>query len=118
MGGLATGGCGLPRLMTGELGEADFARAGYRLNPLLQLHWRQFADEWVLFEALSGHTHQMDTLTAVTLMMFGTHSVQLPELVSQLAAELELPVNQALSNAVRGILERLAAAGRIEPVVS
>ena len=60
----------------------------------------------------------MDTLTAATLMMCGTHSVQLPELVSQLAAELALPVNQALSDALSGILERLAAAGLIESVVS
>lgn len=104
--------------MTGEPGEASFARAGHRLNPLLQLHWRPFGDEWVLFEALSGHTHQMDTLTAATLMMIGTHSLQLPELVSQLAAELELPVNQELSNALGGILERLAAAGLIESDVS
>ena len=104
--------------MTGALGEACFAQAGYRLNPLLQLHWRSFGDEWVLFEALSGHTHQMDTLTAVTLMMFAQTSVQLPELVSQLAAELELPVNQGLSDALSGILERLAAAGLIESAVS
>ena len=90
----------------------------WHLNALTSLHWRRWGDEWALFDVGSGQTHQMDTLTAATLMMFGTHSVQLPELVSQLAAELELPVNQALSNAVRGILERLAAAGLIEPVVS
>lgn len=104
--------------MTGESGEACFPQAGYRLNPLLQLHWRPFGDEWVLFEALSGHTHQMDTLTAATLMMFGTHSVQLPELVSQLAEELELPADPELSTAVSSVLERLAVAGLIESAVS
>jgi PqqD family protein of HPr-rel-A system len=104
--------------MTGKSGEASFAQSGHRINSLLQLHWRPFGDEWVLFEAVSGHTHQMDTLTAVTLMMFAQTSVQLPELVSQVAAELELPVNQALSDTLSGILERLAAAGLIESVVS
>ena len=93
-------------------------QAVYRLNPITQLHWWQFGEDWVLFEAVSGHTHQMDTLTAVTLMTLGRTSVQLPELVSQIAEELELPVNPELSNALSGILERLAAAGLIESAVS
>jgi len=104
--------------MTGDSSEACFVQAVHRLNPLMQLHWCQFGDDWVLFEALSGHTHQMDTLTAVTLMTLGRTSVQLPELVSQIAEELELPVNPELSNALSGILERLAAAGLIESAVS
>ena len=38
-------------------------QAVYRLNPMVQLHWRQFGDDWVLFEALSGQTHQMAGVT-------------------------------------------------------
>jgi len=93
-------------------------QAAYRLNPITQLHWCQFGDDWVLFEALSGHTHQMDTFTAVTLMTLGAMSVKLPELVSQISEELEVPVNPELSNLLSGILERLAAAGLIESSVS
>lgn len=56
----------------------------------------------------------MDTLTAVTLMMVESTASTLPELVSRIAAELLIPSDKQLSDAVRGILEQLAATGLIE----
>lgn len=56
----------------------------------------------------------MNTLTAVTLMTLEGTASTLPELVSRIADELLIPSDKQLSDAVRGILEQLAATGLIE----
>ena len=86
----------------------------WHLNMLASLHWRCWNDEWVVFDVGSGQTHQMDTLTAVTLMMVESTASTLPELVSRIADELLIPSDNQLSDAVGGILEQLAATGLIE----
>ncbi|WP_114971795.1 HPr-rel-A system PqqD family peptide chaperone [Rhodoferax ferrireducens] len=86
----------------------------WHLNALASLHWRCWNDEWAVFDVGSGQTHQMDTLTAVTLMMVEATSLSLSELVSWVAEEMLIPCDQELSHALSGILERLAAAGLIE----
>ena len=88
----------------------------WSLNALASsLHWRRWHDEWVVFDVGSGQTHQMDTLTAATLMMFESGPSDIPRLASQLADELSLPNNPELSTALTGIVERLVAAGLMEP---
>lgn len=90
----------------------------WHLNALASLHWRCWDDEWAVFDVGSGQTHQMDTLTAVTLMMVeAVPVVDFPGLVSRVAEELLIPGSQALSDALSAILERLAAAGLIESKV-
>lgn len=71
-----------------------------------------------MFDVGSGQTHQMDTLTAVTLMMVVSTPVYLPELVSRVAEELLIPVDQDMSAALSGVLERLVAAGLIQTAIS
>lgn len=67
-----------------------------------------------MFDVGSGQTHQMDTLTAVTLMTIEESPVHFPELVSRVAEELLIPGDQDLSGVLHGVLERLLAAGLIE----
>ncbi len=86
----------------------------WRLNPLASLHWRCWNDEWAVFDVGSGQTHQLDTLTAVTLMMLEAHPAGLPDLVSRLAQELLLPGDQTLQAALAAVLARLQGAGLIE----
>ncbi|MDO8263481.1 MAG: HPr-rel-A system PqqD family peptide chaperone [Gallionella sp.] len=90
----------------------------WHLNPLASLHWRCWNNEWAVFDVGSGQTHQMDTLTAVTLMMVVSTPVYLPELVSRVAEELLIPVDQDMSAALSGVLERLVAAGLIQTAIS
>lgn len=96
------------------------ARPVYRLNPRVQLHWRQFGDDWVLFEALSGQTHQMSGLTVAVLMCYETGPpLSTVELFTTLGAEFgvsEFDVLQAAS--VLAVFDQLAALNLIIPVVS
>ncbi len=86
----------------------------WHLNALTALHWRHWDDEWVVFDAGSGQTHQMDTLTAVTLMVIEATPMPLADLVSQIAQELQLPNERELDLVLSGIVQRLASAGLIE----
>ena len=81
---------------------------------MASLHWRCWNDEWAVFDVGSGQTHQMDTLTAVTLMMVDTTPVDLHELVDRVADELFIPANPELFNALKDTLDRLVAAQLIE----
>lgn len=47
-----------------------FDLALWRLNPKINLHWRHLDGAWVLFEVLSGQTHQLDHASAAVLMCF------------------------------------------------
>jgi len=89
----------------------------WQLNELACLRWRCWNDEWVVYDIGSGQTHQMDTLTAVTLMMIEAAALDDCELVSRVATELLIPSHAELSDALNGVLERLATAGLIESVV-
>ena len=86
----------------------------WQLGSLTCLHWRNWNDEWAVFDVGSGQTHQMDTLTAATLMMFESGPSDIPRLSSQLADELSIPNNPELLTALAAVLERLLAAGLIE----
>lgn len=67
-----------------------------------------------MFDVGSGQTHQMDTLTAATLLTIEACAGDIDHLVSRIANELTVPNDYELSNAVRGVLERLAATGLVE----
>lgn len=86
----------------------------WHLNALASLHSREWDGEWVVFDAGSGETHQMDTLTAVTLMALQATRMELPELLSRVADELCVPNGRDLADAVIVVLEQLTTAGLIE----
>ena len=91
-------------------------QAAYKLNPLIQLHWRQLDDDWVVFEVLSGQTHQIDKVTAAVLMSFeeGT-ALSSVELLVLLAREFNVIVDNASAAPISSVLDRLAALGLIAP---
>jgi len=60
----------------------------------------------------------MDTLAAVTLMMFEAGAMDFSTLASQVAKELLLPDNAEMAAALTGTLERLVTAGLIESTAS
>lgn len=88
----------------------------WQLNELASLHWRCWNDEWAVFDVGSGRTHQLDTLTAVTLMTIEPAAINHFELASCIAQELIIPNKAELSNALNDVLERLVTAGLIESV--
>lgn len=90
----------------------------WKLNSLASLYWRCWNDEWAVFDVGSGETHQMDTLSAATLMMLEAGAIDLSRLLKLLAEELLLPNSQELSIAVSDILRNLEIAGLIESTVA
>lgn len=95
------------------------ARPEHQLNPLVQLHWRQFDDDWVLFEALSGQTHQMAGVTAAVLMCYETaSSLSSAALLAALARDFDIVVEARQADPLLAVVDQLAAIGLITPVAT
>lgn len=84
------------------------------LNPLAALHWRCWDEEWVLFDAGSGQTHQMDPVAAATLMAIEAGPVAMPELISEVALNLSVENAADLEEFVLPIVDQLIRLGLIE----
>lgn len=95
------------------------ARPAHQLNPLVQLHWRQFDDDWVLFEALSGQTHQMAGVTAAVLMCYETaSSLSSAALLAALARDFDIAVEARQAVSLLAVVDQLAALGLVIPVAA
>ena len=92
------------------------AKRAWALNPLSELRWRRWDDDWVVYDAGSGNTHQMDALSAVTLMCLEGGASDLADLREQVAVELDLAAGEEFARAVQGVVKRLNALGLIEPI--
>lgn len=94
-------------------------RSTHQLNPLVQLHWRQFDDSWVLFEVLSGQTHQMTGTAAAILMCYETVStLSTAELLAALARDFNIVIDTTQAAPVLAVVDQLAALGLITPVAA
>ena len=102
--------------MTDSSLTAGPGQAAYKLNPLIQLHWRLFDEDWLIFEVLSGQTHQIDKVTAAVLMSFEAGKVlSFSELIGVLAREFNIIVDNAGAAPIASVLDRLCALGLIQP---
>lgn len=81
---------------------------------MASLKWRCWNDEWAVFDVGSGQTHQMDTLTAATLMIVEAAPANTDDLLSQISEDFLLPNDRALSDVLSVILARLGDTGLIE----
>lgn len=84
-----------------------------RLRPGVRLHWRAWADEWVVFDEASGNTHLMDPLTACALLCLEDGPLAGAALASEVAEATELPA-EALHGALGPVLERLQRLGLVD----
>lgn len=85
------------------------------LNPIVALHWRRWGDEWVVFDAGSGQTHQMDTLPSVTLICLEEGPADFQELLNRVADILSIPADEQLEIALNGIIEQFSSLGLLLP---
>lgn len=86
----------------------------WRLRPLVELHWRRWGDEFVVFDVGSGKTHQLAPHTAATLMMLELNSDDLVELTSRVSTELGVDDDEDIASAVSESVHDLQSAGLIE----
>jgi PqqD family protein of HPr-rel-A system len=85
----------------------------WSLNALASLHWREFGDEWAVFDVASGQTHWLDGVNAAVLMRFQDG----PADVQAIADFIELLGTQSsdeLKQQITGIVSQLLSMGLIE----
>jgi hypothetical protein len=88
----------------------------WRLNPVIELHWRDWGAESVVIECRSGDTLLFDPLSAATMAAIESGTTDFDELGRQMAGDLGLPADDpTLNDALRSVLERVFRLGWIEP---
>ncbi len=94
----------------------EVSAPAYRLNPRVQLHWRQFGNDWILFEALSGQTHQMSRVTAAVLMCYETgHALTENDLQVMLRLDFEIVMTASQTALPGAITDQLQLLGLLIP---
>jgi len=89
----------------------------WRLNPLCQLHWRCWDDEYILFNASSGQTHFLSVLGALTLQLVADRALDREQLLTAFSDRLDdFTVDAETQEYVANMLADLDNLGLIEPV--
>lgn len=87
--------------------------ARWQLNELAVLHWRQWQDEWVIFDESSGQTLVADALMAASLMALEEGALSLTELEAQVRDDLQWPASEMLASRIVTGLEFLSGLGLV-----
>ncbi len=91
----------------------------WRLHAQARLHWRQWDDEWTVFDDGSGQTHLMDALTAMAVMALELEPASVPQLAARFVEEAgegaSHEVRMRFETTLQDTFTRLAAADLIEP---
>ena len=94
------------------------ADPAWRLNPLLDLHWRIFDSSCLAFEAVSGETAVIEALDAATLACFEEGAQSLQQLVTELAGDLQVEPNEGLREQVAAVVQEFLARGWLQALKS
>jgi PqqD family protein of HPr-rel-A system len=86
----------------------------WQLNPKSTLHYRHWGNEWAVFDVGSGHTHEMDTISAVALMCCENGWIELTQIVAAVMTDLELPSDSSLFPLLKNFLTQLTSLGVLE----
>jgi PqqD family protein of HPr-rel-A system len=88
----------------------------WRLSPLVSLHFRHWNDEWAIFDAGSGQTHLVDTLTAMALIVLESGTSSLKDIEEHVARTFDLPDPSDVSARLDEIITNLCQLGLTEAV--
>lgn len=77
------------------------------------LHWRDWSNEYVIFDEFSGATHSLDLLTACTLLCIEDGATDLQTLIARVSEYTSLSDRQ-ISDSLPSIFEQLTAASLIK----
>ena len=90
----------------------------WRLNPLIDLHWRVWEADCVAFESVSGETAVIDALEAAALSCFDEGPCSLSRLLASLSQDLGVDPAEGLSERVATIVQDCLARGWLERLES
>lgn len=85
----------------------------WRLNPRSSLHYRNWGNEWAVFDIGSGQTHEMDTMSAVALMYCENGWITFPQIVAGVATDLDLSPD-ILTDSLQIALEQFESIGLLD----
>lgn len=82
------------------------------------LLWSTWGDEFIVYRVASGDTHQLNPLAAEVLQTLQQAPVSVKRLTQRIAADLQVPCDDALRVYIEDILGNLKRSGLIEPMHS
>lgn len=85
----------------------------FRSNPASVLQWRQWDNEYVVFNEAAGQTHVLDTLTACALLCIEGGVTDLPALTADVVAHTALSAD-SVTEALQFVLEQLSGAALVD----
>lgn len=78
------------------------------------MHYRHWGNEWVVFDVGSGQTHEMDTMSAVSLMHCENGWISLSGITDGLMADLGLSSPNVLTDSLASLLNQFTNLGLLE----
>ena len=78
------------------------------------MHYRHWGNEWVVFDVGSGQTHEMDTVSSVTLMCCEEGWASLGDIAESLKKDLNLALTPELCGSVESALGQFTSLGLLE----
>ena len=82
-----------------------------RINTKSQLHWREWNDEFIVFDLATGRTHLLDAMTAGVLLCLENGGESQDELKSELSESIPEDV---IINLLPSILRELVKSSLIQ----
>lgn len=86
----------------------------WRLNPKSLLHFKNWGNEWVVFDTGSGQTHEMDSIAAVALMYCEGDWISLADIAAGVASDLDLTAVDNLPERLHGALVQFTSLELLE----
>jgi PqqD family protein of HPr-rel-A system len=90
---------------------ASSTGGSFRLHPSLDLHWKQWDGQWVVFESVSGQTASFDAFEAAALGCFEQAALDLPTLTATMAADLGMSPGPDLEQHLQAFVDDLSVRG-------
>ena len=87
----------------------------WRVSPSTRLVWRQWGDEFIVFNAASGQTHYLNALAARVLQYFQEQAATADELVDDIRSSIPQGGDLSILDQVRELLTRFDSLGLIAP---
>ena len=89
-----------------------------RVNPLIELHWRDWGEDSVVLEARSGQYSQFDPLGAALMACFEEAAQTPADVLHALASDLGVPADGELRDTVQAIVQEFRRLGWLEPIIA
>jgi len=97
--------------------EEASADARWRVRSAVELHWRDWGADSVVFEARSGQILQLDPLTAAVIGGVEEQAIGIDDLARGLAADLGETDPAAMRSVVSRVIEQFERLGWLEAQV-